>query len=524
MKQNGQSNGHAAPPAFVTSRAPLDPRALFAGKRILLLGGTGFLGKIFTSMLLYRFPEMGALYLVVRSSPEERFYGTIATSEPFRPLREKYGDGYEAFLRAKVVPIDADVGKPLCGIDPNTVGPIDAVVNVAGVVDFNPPLDEALDANAFGAKNLVDLSRALGASLFHTSTCYTAGFRKGPILEDAPGTFPFPRCEEIGRELWDPEREIADCLDVIAQARHRCDDAFRQSEFREAAKKNLLARGEPITGTPFAGELRRVRRKWVADKLVAAGTERATHWGWPNTYTYTKAIGEQIIARSGLRHTIVRPACCETTLSYPFRGWNEGISTTVPFMYLAMKGQTHLPGGRDAILDLIPSDMVASGMVLALLELLDGSEAPLYQLGSSDSNPCSSARFGELGGLYKRRQWQKKTGESPLAAFVQSHYEPAVVTSDAIERWGAPAMARVARTAASVLKKTPLGAAGSALDDVADGQERIADLLRMFAPFSGTTLGPFSCENTRSAWARLPAEYKASSAGSRRQSTGPTTT
>jgi long-chain acyl-CoA synthetase len=508
MKHNGHTNGHAVAAAtFVAGREPLDPRALVTGKRVLLLGGTGFLGKIFTSMLLYRFPEIGRLYLVVRSSPEKRFYGTIAESEPFRPLREKYGDGYEAFLRAKVVPIDGDVGKPLCGIDVQAIAPIDAVVNVAGVVDFNPPLDEALDANAFGAKNLVELARALGASLFHTSTCYTAGFRKGPILEDAPGTFPFPRCEELGRELWDPEREIADCLDVIAQARHRCDDAFRQSEFREAAKKNLLDRGEPVTGIPFEGELRRVRRKWVAEKLALAGIERATHWGWPNTYTYTKSIGEQIIARSGLRYTVVRPACCETTLSYPFQGWNEGISTTVPFMYITMKGQTHLPGGRDTILDLIPSDMVASGMVLALLELLDGTQAPLYQLGASDSNPCSSARFGELGGLYKRKQWQKK-GQSPLASFVQSHYEPAILTIDEIERWGAPAMARVARTAANALKQTPLRPAGSALDDIAQSQERIADLLRMFAPFSGNTLGPFSCENARSAWARLPAEYK----------------
>ena len=63
------------------------------------------------------------------------------------------------------------------------LGRIDAVVNVAGVVDFNPPLDEALDANAFGPTNLVNLARALGdAPLYHTSTCYTAGRRPGSGL------------------------------------------------------------------------------------------------------------------------------------------------------------------------------------------------------------------------------------------------------------------------------------------------------------------------------------------------------
>ena len=149
-------------------------------------------------------------------------------------------------------------------------------------------------------------------------------------------------------------------------------------------------------------------------------------------------------------------------------------------MYLAMKGQTHLPGGRDALLDLIPSDMVASGMILALLELLEGTHAPLYQLGSADINPCSSARYGELGGLYKRKSWQKKGG-NPLVNFVQSHFEPAVVSIDEIERYGAPAFARAARMMATALKQTPLPLARprrKALDDVAKGQERIAELLR----------------------------------------------
>ncbi|HEY1955405.1 MAG TPA: AMP-binding protein [Polyangiaceae bacterium] len=515
MKQNGHTNGHGSSATFVAARAPLDPRALAAGKRIVLLGGTGFLGKIFTSMLLYRFPEIGRVYLLVRkgkaAGAEARFFESIATSETFRPIREKYGDGFEAFLREKVVPIDGDVSLPLCGIDVAAIGKVDAVVNVAGVVDFNPPLDEALDANAFGAQNLVALAKALGpAALLHTSTCYTAGFRKGPILEEQLDVHPFPRSEELGKELWNPEREIADCLDVIAQAKHRCDDAFRHSEFRETAKKNLLKRGEPTQGKPFDEELAKVRRKWVASRLVEAGVERATHWGWPNTYTYTKAIGEQIIARSGLRHAIARPACCETTIEYPFRGWNEGISTTVPFMYLAMKGQTHLPGGRDAILDLIPSDMVASGMILALLELLEGSQAPVYQLGAADVNPCSTARYGELGGIYKRKHWQRKGG-NPLVSFVQSHFEPAVVPMASIEKVGAPAFARAARSFASALRAAPLPLAKPAvraLDDVALGQERIAELLRLFAPFSGNTLGPFSCENVRAAYARLPAEYK----------------
>ncbi len=208
MKQNGHTNGHVSPAQFVAGRDPLDPRALVTGKRLVLLGGTGFLGKIFTSMLLFRFPELERVYLLVRkgkfASSEARFFDDVAKSETFRPIRERHGDGYEAFMREKIVPIDGDVGLPLCGIDKGLLrelrGSIAAVVNVAGVVDFNPPLDEALDANAFGAQNLIALAKELGdAPLLHTSTCYTAGFRKGPILEEKPVGSPVPALRRARR-------------------------------------------------------------------------------------------------------------------------------------------------------------------------------------------------------------------------------------------------------------------------------------------------------------------------------------
>jgi len=103
MKQDGQTNGHGSSAHFVVGSAPLDPRALVSGKRFVLLGGTGFLGKIFTSMLLFRFPEIERVYLLVRkgkfASSADRFFGDIATSEPFRPIREKHGEAFDAFIR-----------------------------------------------------------------------------------------------------------------------------------------------------------------------------------------------------------------------------------------------------------------------------------------------------------------------------------------------------------------------------------------------------------------------------------------
>src|SRR5688572_3618975 len=86
---------------------PLDVRAQLEGANLLILGGTGFLGKIFWILLLHRYPEVGRIYLLVRKNAkftsEQRFWNEVATNEALTPLREKHGDGFEAFLKEKIV-------------------------------------------------------------------------------------------------------------------------------------------------------------------------------------------------------------------------------------------------------------------------------------------------------------------------------------------------------------------------------------------------------------------------------------
>src|SRR6185312_3475710 len=136
----------------------------------------------------------------------------------------------------------------------------------------------------------------------------------------------------------------------------------RQSEFLEKAKDNLEKRGEPAYGVALDDEVAKVKRKFITEKLVEGGLDRATHWGWPNIYTYTKSIGEQVIARSGLPFTIARPACCESCEEFPEKSFSEGINTSAPLLYLMMKGQVQILAGH-VPLDLIPTDMVVAGMI-----------------------------------------------------------------------------------------------------------------------------------------------------------------
>jgi long-chain acyl-CoA synthetase len=498
--------------AAPTQSRPLDVSRMLDGARLVVVGGTGFLGKLFWSMLLDRYPNVGRVFLVVRpknprETPADRFASEIVPSATLDPLRRAHGERFGAFLREKVVPVDGSMGRPLCGFSEALVrelrGTIDAVVNVAGVVDFNPPLDEALDANAFGAQNLVALARALGdVPVLHTSTCYVAGTRKGPILEQDPRGAPFPRSGELGLALWDPEREIAECLDLVAQAKHRSEDAFRQSEFAEKARKTLGDRGEPLGGEAYERELARVKRSFVRERLIEAGLDRATHWGWPNIYLYTKAIGEQVVAASGLPFTIARPASCESTIAYPEPAYNEGINTSAPFAYLILKGEPHILG-RHVLLDLIPADYVVAGMILAVVELLEGTAKPVYQLGAADVNPCTVQRFGELMGLYKRKHYRR--GSRSLFEVLQARYEPSFVDRARFDLLGAPARANAAREIAAFVRRVapPLRSAADALDDLAKRDAKIAEIQRVFEPFTSTNIGPFDCSNTRAAYARL---------------------
>ena len=103
-----------------------------------------------------------------------------------------------------------------------------------------------------------------------------------------------------------PDREIAECNDVIEHVRHRSADAFRNSQFLADAKERLIARGEPARGSALEDELARVRRKYEEARLAEAGKERANYWGWPNTYTYTKSIGEQILSRDSKKGNLFR--------------------------------------------------------------------------------------------------------------------------------------------------------------------------------------------------------------------------
>src|SRR5262245_613378 len=255
--------------------------------------------------------------------------------------------------------------------------------------------------------------------------------------------------------------------------------------------------------------------------LTKLGMERAEHWGWTNTYTYTKSLGEQIILGDRtVASTVVRPAIVESSVRYPFPGWNEGFNTTAPLMYLMLKGHRSVPIGEDTALDIIPVDFIAAGILLATAAVLAGEHEPVYQLGSSDSNRITSKRLTELTALAVRRHYHDKAdrGEDKLRSRLRARLEPVPVTYEHFERRSAPMFKRIADKLIEVIddKLPRWGAprleafaerARDELEKISTFTGQITELVELFKPFTTDHDIAFRCDNMRALWARvLPAD------------------
>ncbi|HET9753465.1 MAG TPA: SDR family oxidoreductase, partial [Myxococcales bacterium] len=159
----------------------IDLERAFKGREILLTGVTGFLGKVALTLLLDRYPGVGRVYVLVRpragGTADDRFFGKVAASPPFRPLKERYGEEqFYEFLKSKCVPLEGDVTEPLLGLSEEQVnqlsGRLACAVNCAGLVTFNPSLEFAVRVNTEGARNAAELCKRTGATLVHISTCF----------------------------------------------------------------------------------------------------------------------------------------------------------------------------------------------------------------------------------------------------------------------------------------------------------------------------------------------------------------
>jgi long-chain acyl-CoA synthetase len=514
------------------AESTLDVARSLTGKRLLFTGCTGFVGKVSLSMLLTRYGrELEKIYVLARKgsslSAERRFFDKVATSEPFQPLRDALGnEGARAFIEQKCQVLEGDITDERMGLEPEQVealrGKVDGVINCAGLVSFNPSLEVGLKVNTIGLRNVAETCKLWGAPLVHVSTAFVAGNRSGLVFEDEEVRGYFPKRGDLDGRDFSLEQELKDCERIVARLREQAEDKALTSLFRKSALDRLAEEGRDARDEKTLRlAVGRERRLWLTSQLTQAGMERARHWGWPNTYTYTKSLGEQVLAGTeGLSFAIARPSIVESALRFPFPGWNEGFTTSAPLAFAILKGHRVVPAGNNAILDTVPVDMVAGSLIAITAQALSVRERRVYHQASGDVNPFLASRSLELTGLYRRRHFRgKKTGNA-LWNEVMSRIEPVQASKKEFLTRSAPLFTQGAKLLREVLDdvKPQWGApalsalvsrAQDTLESIQEQTASIANMIELFLPFIWENRYVFRCDNTRSLYERMRPEDRA---------------
>ncbi|XP_076818620.1 fatty acyl-CoA reductase 1-like isoform X2 [Clavelina lepadiformis] len=281
----------------------------FAGKTVALTGATGFIGQLLIEKLLRSCPDIKGLILLIRSkkgkSITERLQKII---EP--PIFDKLRKTQPGFA-SKLIPVSADIEKPGFALSDEDVQLVLDEVNVfihsAATTKFNEHLTLSYAVNTNGVHELLKLCRKIKNlhAFVHISTAFSF-----------------------------------------------CDKSFI---------------GEEVYPTGWDYDKLRSSIQWMSDDMVSDLTPNIVK-DRPNTYTLTKAFGEEVLVKEGegLPICIIRPSIVGSTYNEPIPGWCRSLNGPTGHFIAFAKGYARLLCARsDHYLDIIPADFVVNGIIAA---------------------------------------------------------------------------------------------------------------------------------------------------------------
>jgi long-chain acyl-CoA synthetase len=409
----------------------LSVKDAYRGKTVLLTGASGFVGKVWLTMLLDYVPEVGRVVVHMRPkalvSARARFEKMVNTSPGFRPLRERHGEALGRFLLEHVEVVEGELTEPALGMDPETAArlahEVDLVVHCAGLVDFNPELPKAIASNVDATLNVADfVERCDDARLLHVSTAYVAGDRYGHVRETL-----VPDYRPHGGDF-DAEAELAQARAASDAIVHEHADPKLIKRIEDEVEALVHEQRRVRNPKLVATLVRRKMRESQRQALVDVGMERAKEHGWPNTYTYTKSLTESLLMRRAgrIRMTIARPSIVESAVDFPFAGWNESFNGTAPLAYVMGTWFRAVPARPDAPFDVVPVDLVCRAFITIGAALLLDRAAPVYHVGTSDKHRLSVGRAAELIVLAHRRH-NRERGTTTAERVLKTRWDAVLV-------------------------------------------------------------------------------------------------
>ncbi len=391
---------------------------LLDGKKLVMTGVTGFIGEQLLWKVLTESPgtRTGVIVRPKGSVSAAERVAALLRKPIFRELVEAAGSP-EELMASRVEVIEGDLPDV-----PELPRDIDILVHCAGDVSFDPPIDEAFMTNVLGTRALITRLREACSNeagelervphYVHISTAYTAGRRRGPI----------PEADHVHNVDYEAETRAALAMKEHVEARSRSSEQL--TRLRKEAERHHRRAGYLTTSE----DTERRRVEWVRKELIAAGTERARSLGWTDVYTFAKAMGERVVTHLGhdMQVSVVRPAIVESSLQYPHPGWIEGFKMADPIILAYGKGQLpEFPASPDAVIDIIPCDLVVNAIVAVCATQPTVGEPEFYHCSSGARNPLTFRGIYEhIRNYFAEHPYVGSKGTAPLATWEFPGAEP----------------------------------------------------------------------------------------------------
>ncbi|XP_075211957.1 putative fatty acyl-CoA reductase CG5065 [Lycorma delicatula] len=284
---------------------------LFAGKKVLITGATGFIGKVLVEKLLRCCPLLSHIYLIIRSknrkTAAER-WEFITQQTIFSRVKEECPDTLN-----KVTVINGDLMTKGIGLSESDrkilEEEVELVFHSAASVRFNDPLTFAVFLNTRGTWEMIKLAKNIKNLLcfLYVSTTYSNSHLDVPIIEE---------------KIYPPTQSYKTLI-------HLC----------ETENPDHLA--------------------LLTSKILGKH---------PNTYTFTKSLAEQIILDNckELPVVIVRPSVVINSIHEPMSGWVDNLNGLLSIIAGISKGVLRVFLAKESCsLDYVAVDYVINSLIAA---------------------------------------------------------------------------------------------------------------------------------------------------------------
>ncbi|MBI2195313.1 MAG: AMP-binding protein [Planctomycetes bacterium] len=355
--------------------------------------------------ILREIPDVRQVYLLIRPktrpsgevvSASDRLQKELIGSDVFNRLRRERAD-FDAFVGRKLTAVPGDVSMEGMDMPPETyerlVQDVEVIINSAAVVVFDERLDYAVQLNTEGPRRLLEFARSCQrlAVFVHVSTAYVNGQRVGRVPEKLfdPGCSIAYELHNGQAPAFSIEREIELALERGREVEEQARQPEMFERFHRAALREL-GPGYLPGSNKVKAQTEAERNKYIRTRLVKDGLERARLHGWHDTYTFTKAMGEQILVRDrgNIPIAIVRPSIIESARCEPEPGWIDGFRMADPLIAAFGKGRLKdFPANPECVLDIVPVDCVVNAILAAVPCTADRGGIQVYQVATGTLNP-----------------------------------------------------------------------------------------------------------------------------------------